>query len=958
MKQLKKLLTMVMAIVMLITTVPLCDYEVKAAEALYKNTVTLWQGKTWTFTLANEGYKLGTINGNDLGNSDDRDTATASISGRTLTIKAKSNVTGTNHFYVWSVKSNGEAKTKLRDVTVQVKQAPCMKTWDYINGSDATVSTPSDFNTQPKYVNVYVYKGDAVWVPINKTGYYTNQTAASDNTSIATVQNATWGMTIKGVAVGKTTIKSVMTSNYSSSYSETALTTVTKTIIYNVQVLEKPSFDITYNGSSMSALNINPDTDSSVTLGVNKYNLGTQNKYSVSVSPSSQYGLNADTPGTSDTAKISVNNSGEFNSTLKGSGIDFYYTLTINKDNDNASKYWYNNKKSVYTLPIKTITVYYTDGETSAEENYTDIYDENRNIAGSNGILSVRSAYYSFLYFSVEPSSALSGGYLESVSTPTIADTSIATVIKGIPSYYDASGKKITNSKAAYYVNMKKPGITTMTTTAMDNTKTERKRTYVLICTTTHVDSLNIDDIDLYIDSKETGNTYNNKKVEFEATDENGDKVYFGDDISFNGLSTYKGEHTAISQEKDGRYYVTANSYGTDEVEIVYDNQKEFMTMHKNEDGSYTPVQYEEIIKKIKINVLDNIKSMSFPKKTIETSVGKTVTQSFETVPAKNVTDKFVWISSDPEVATVDENGKVTALSSGTAEIKVTSLDRRGESASYTVNVKVPEVTNVKASNEGDGIRVSWDGVSDISEYNVYRAETNNGNFKFIGSTVETSYIDTGVEIGKTYFYRVTGVSEKGASFESSSSTSISVQRILVAPTIQKIEKTGSMYRVTISGNVNDGFIIYAGTNKDTTTQKCIVNSKITDLNIFNDGFYKYFRVRTYTVKDGITYYSDYSKPYALSNATSAKAIVKKAKLKKKKLKVAIQKIANASGYKVVVYKKKKKKTAVYTKVIKKNKKTLRSSKFKKGYYVRVRAYAKIDGITQYGKWSSYKKIK
>lgn len=832
-----------------------------------------------------------------------------------------------------------------------------MKTNDYSTSETATVSTSSSLGNEEKTVYVFVYKGDSVLIPVKKTGYYTGHTVASGNTLIATATNSSKGITIEGVAVGSTDICSVMTSDYSDSYSD-SYTKVTKRIIYKVQVLQKPSFDITYKGSSISSLNLNPATDSSVTLGFNKYNLGTKNKYSISVSPGARLGLNVETPGVNDTAKILVNNSGEFNATLKGDSIDFYYYLTIYKDNDNASKYWYNYKNSAYVLNNKIISVYYTDGETCAEENYIDIYDEDRNIAGSNGILSVRAAYYSFLYFSVEPSTVLSGGYLETVTTPTTADASIATVVKGKPSYYDACGKKITNSKATYYIQMIKPGITTMTTTATDNTKTERKRTYTLICTTTHVDELNIDNIDLYIDSKDTSDTYNKKKVEFEATNQKGDKVYFGNDITFNGLRVYRSKNIAISQEKDGRYYVSANGYGTDEVEIVYDNQKEYVTRRENEDGTYTIVPCEEITKNIKINVFDNIRTMSFPKKTMVTTVGKTVTQSFETVPQKHITDKFAWTSSDPEVATVDENGKVTALSAGTTEIRVTSLDTRGESASYTIDVKLPEVTNVKAVNDIEGITISWDGVSGADSYNVYRAENNNGNFKVIGSTMEVSYIDTNVEVGKKYYYRVSSVSEKGKSFESNSSASQFIQRKPATPTIQNIEKKGSSYRITISGTLNDGFIVYAGTSREATKQICVVNSKITDVSIFNDGFYKYIRVRDYAVKDGTTYYSDYSKPYALSNATSAKTTVKKAKLKKKKLKVTIKKIANASGYKVSVYKKKKNKSVVYTKKINKNKKTLRSSKFKKGYYVRARAYAKIDGIIIYGKWSSYKKIK
>lgn len=90
MKKLKKLITVVMTIVMLITIVPLSNYEVKAAEAaLETNTVTIWQGETWKYTLDSKGRKLGTTKGNDLGTSFTRENATANISEKTLSITAK-----------------------------------------------------------------------------------------------------------------------------------------------------------------------------------------------------------------------------------------------------------------------------------------------------------------------------------------------------------------------------------------------------------------------------------------------------------------------------------------------------------------------------------------------------------------------------------------------------------------------------------------------------------------------------------------------------------------------------------------------------------------------------------------------------------------------------------------------------------------------------------------------------
>lgn len=88
-----------------------------------------------------------------------------------------------------------------------------------------------------------------------------------------------------------------------------------------------------------------------------------------------------------------------------------------------------------------------------------------------------------------------------------------------------------------------------------------------------------------------------------------------------------------------------------------------------------------------------------------------------------NLTDqKLKWVSSNPSVASVDENGKITAISKGTAIITVSTID---EEHSYSCSITVKDITDfVSMARTGTGMSVTMYG----TRYSVTFTITNSSS--------------------------------------------------------------------------------------------------------------------------------------------------------------------------------------------------------------------------------------
>ena len=94
------------------------------------------------------------------------------------------------------------------------------------------------------------------------------------------------------------------------------------------------------------------------------------------------------------------------------------------------------------------------------------------------------------------------------------------------------------------------------------------------------------------------------------------------------------------------------------------------------------------------------VTGITLDKTALEITVGETATLTASVTP-ETATDKTVtWSSANESIATVDENGKVTAVAAGTVKITATAKDGSGVKGECEVTVKGINLSTIDADTE------------------------------------------------------------------------------------------------------------------------------------------------------------------------------------------------------------------------------------------------------------------
>ena len=124
--------------------------------------------------------------------------------------------------------------------------------------------------------------------------------------------------------------------------------------------------------------------------------------------------------------------------------------------------------------------------------------------------------------------------------------------------------------------------------------------------------------------------------------------------------------------------------------------------------------------------------------KEILTKIGESTELKVKIEPENADLQKLIWKSDNEKVATTDENGKVTAVGNGTAEITVTTEDGK-ITASIMITVKVPDEPTINKSTGFRRLRarsvkqtktsvtLQWNIIKDADGYFIYGNRCNTG---------------------------------------------------------------------------------------------------------------------------------------------------------------------------------------------------------------------------------------
>src|SRR5262249_54159882 len=156
-------------------------------------------------------------------------------------------------------------------------------------------------------------------------------------------------------------------------------------------------------------------------------------------------------------------------------------------------------------------------------------------------------------------------------------------------------------------------------------------------------------------------------------------------------------------------------------------------------------------------------------------SLGNNQTQQFTTTAKDQFGNPLAsqpaitWSLGTGSLGSLSSSGLYTAPGSGSgpATVQAKSGSVTGTARGTVTPAGIPAVPGGVTATGGNGqVSLSWTASSGATSYNIYRATTSagEGSTPYRSGLTSTSFTDSGLNNGTTYYYQVTAVNSAGQS--------------------------------------------------------------------------------------------------------------------------------------------------------------------------------------------------
>ncbi len=306
------------------------------------------------------------------------------------------------------------------------------------------------------------------------------------------------------------------------------------------------------------------------------------------------------------------------------------------------------------------------------------------------------------------------------------------------------------------------------------------------------------------------------------------------------------------------------------------------------------------------------------------------------------------------------ENNK----SIGTATVTIKGIgDNCKGTISKTFKIVPKSVKNLKASKKTDSsMKISWDEISYISKYQIYRSTSPDGDFSkiYTAKKDKTSYTDTDLKEGKYYYYKIRAYKTvDGVKYYGRWSDILSANTKLNNTDFSlKYNQKKNGIEVNIKKDKHaTGYIVYMYYSSSKSYKKVWsgTSTQYIKENINPDKNYS-FKIRTYKKTENGKIYSSYSEKQKIKVANLLPADVTGVKASKRtlsSLKISWKVASKADRYQIY---RATSKDGKYTRIdtVKSSITSYTDTDLKEGtyYYYKIRAYKKVDGVKYYSEYS------